>query len=292
MKTVKPLCGDFLPLSEIHWELLCAVLLIWKQLNPIMVTRSFCPHGIALLADYWRTFLQYILQPLFTSIMATIYCRTTLYHKHSIYHEMLPLHVHSEVWVCKLRHKKKPKVFLEKVALGQLRRVEWMLKVENGGVWKHIVARRAGFWAVNGCRLNAFRGDQMFLSMAPGPVLLKLSFGPLIVFFPRKPKLSHWYCGWHLEDKILFKAAKWAFLKIRLFLVLVVVCPLFHQQRYCFPHICQQWPLRCLFLSDAFTTTARGVFGGQVSVEVVEALTWWREKLVCRLASGRGNSFK
>ena len=110
MKTVKPLCGDFLPLSEIHWELLCAVLLIWKQLNPIMVTRSFCPHGIALLADYWRTFLQYILQPLFASIMATIYCRTPLYHKHSIYHEMLPLHVHSEVWVCKLRHKKKPYV--------------------------------------------------------------------------------------------------------------------------------------------------------------------------------------
>ena len=183
MKTVKPLCGDFLPLSEIHWVLLCAVLLIWKQLNPIMVTRSFCPHGIALLADYWRTFLQYILQPLFTSIMATIYCRTTIYHKHSIYHEMLPLHVHSEVWVCKLRHKKKPEVFLEKAALGQLRRVEWMLRVENGWVWKHIVARRAGFGAVNGCRLNAFRGDQMFLSMAPGPLLLKLSFGPLIVFF-------------------------------------------------------------------------------------------------------------
>ena len=114
----------------------------------------------------------------------------------------------------------------------------------------------------------------------------------LWLFFPSKSKLSHWYCGWHLEDKILFKAAKWAFLKIRLFLVLVVVCPLFHQQRYCFPHICQQWPLRCLFLSDAFTTTARGVFGGQVSAEVVEALTWWRKMLMCRLASGRGNSFK
>ena len=63
-------------------------------------------------------------------------------------------------------------------------------------------------------------------------------------------------------------------------------------QRYCLPHICQQWPLRCLFLSDAFTATARGVFGGQVSAEVVEALTWWRKKLMCRLASGRGNSFK
>ena len=190
MKTVKPLCGGFLPLSQIHWELLCAVLLIWKQLNPIMVTRSFCPHGIALLADYWRTFLQYILQPLFTSIMAIIYCRTTLYRKHSIYHEMLLLHVHSEVWVCKLRHKKKPYVGVLRKGcswtiapswMNAQSREWWSVKVVHY-LWKHIVARRAGFWAVNGCRLNAFRGDQMFLSMALGPVLLKLSFGPLIVF--------------------------------------------------------------------------------------------------------------